>query len=128
MDYVLLLQAGILVAGIVGAGFTVRYQVSGMVKAYDLHVEDNHDKFNSGFKRLDIVVDRVTVIEQNLLNYLDLKQMEERFVTKKELELHMKNIELSQSQQAKDTSRVRDHISKMDDKLDTIIQAISKFN
>lgn len=127
MDYVLLLQIGILFAGIVGAGFTVRYQVSGMAKAYDLHVLENSDQFNMSFNRLDKIIDRVTVIEQSMLNYLDLKDMEERFVTKKELELHLKNIELSQSQQAKDTSRVRDHISRMDDKLDTIVQAVHQF-
>ena len=66
--YVLLLQIGILFAGIVGAGFTVRYQVSGMAKAYDLHVLENSDQFNMSFNRLDKIIDRVTVIEQSMLN------------------------------------------------------------
>lgn len=52
-------------------------------------------KIDGGFKKLDVVIERVTILERDTSTHLTLPRAEERFVTKVELELHLRNIETS---------------------------------
>ena len=50
-------------------------------------------RIDAVFKRLDIVSDRITILERDTANHLDMPKAEERFVSHKELQLHINNIE-----------------------------------
>jgi len=58
------------------------------------HTEFN-TKINSGFRRLDDIGEKVTILERDTVNLLTMAKAEEKFVSKLELQLHLKNIELS---------------------------------
>lgn len=59
--------------------------------SYNLDLIDK--RINAGFKRLDEVATRITVLEQSTKEHLGLREAEERFVSHKELQLHIANIE-----------------------------------
>lgn len=102
----------ILIVGIVGTYAVLRARVSRLEKDYSDHIEqsekrvsDIYLKINSeskevnlrvdaGFKRLDTVSKEVTVLERDSAKFLDLPAAEARFVTRKELDLHLEKIEI----------------------------------
>jgi len=60
----------------------------------ETHKEFNM-KFDAGFKRLDTVIDRIIVLEQSTKDHLGLREAEDKFVSHRELQLHLNNIENS---------------------------------
>ena len=69
------------------------------------------------FKRLDTTADRVTVLERDTSTHLTMPIAEDKFVSKGELELHLKNIELK----ADHTNKVVDSMSGKLDELTILL-------
>ena len=69
-------------------------------------------RIDAGFKRLDLIADRVTVVETKAQNHLDLPTAEKKFVSRIELNLHLKNIELTTSNT---NEQVKDMVGKLSD-------------
>lgn len=80
--------------------------------------KDFAERLNKCFKELDYAKERVTVLERDTSFHLTMPKAEEKFVSKGELELHLRNIELK-----------TDHTSKMVDsmvgKLDDLNRLLS---
>jgi len=79
----------------------LRVRVSRLETDFKEHkVEDDkiHEDFsiriNSGFKRLDRISEKVTILERDTANLLDLPTAEKKFITRRELELHLEKIEI----------------------------------
>jgi|FLOH01.1.fsa_nt_gi hypothetical protein len=79
--------------------------------------KDFLEKLNTGFKRLDTTADRVTVLERDTSTHLTMPIAEDKFVSKGELELHLKNIELK----ADHTNKVVDSMSGKLDELTILL-------
>ena len=58
-------------------------------------MDDIERRVNAQFKRIDDVGNRTTVLEQSTKEHLGLREAEDRFVSHKELQLHLNNIESS---------------------------------
>jgi hypothetical protein len=108
-----IIEVGIVLAGSIGTYAVARNRLERLevdfkdhVKKDDeVHEKENtessrqHDKattkLDAGFKKLDSVIDRVIVLEQTTKEHLGLREAEDKFVSHKELQLHLKNIENS---------------------------------
>jgi len=75
-------------------------------------------KIEAGFKRLDVVSDRVTVLERDTSTHLDMPRAEERFVSHKELQLHVQNIE-------NNIKHMDKNVEHMSGKLDELTKLLS---
>lgn len=83
------------------AGYAVlRHTVTGHgvaiseIKKHNTEIKDEiHRQINAGFKRLDNATERITILEQNTKEHLGLREAEDKFVSHKELQLHIANIE-----------------------------------
>lgn len=66
----------------------------GEIKKHNSDTKDEiHRQINAGFKRLDHATERITILEQNTKEHLGLREAEDKFVSHKELQLHIANIE-----------------------------------
>ena len=72
----------------------------------------------AGFKRLDVVYDRVTILERDTSTHLDMSKAEERFVSHKELQLHIQNIE-------NNINHMDKNVEHMSGKLDELMRLLS---
>jgi len=137
---------GISAVGAISTYAVLRAKVSRLELDFSSHVahddrvherEQNHHllkhtecntKINSGFKRLDDIGEKVTILERDTVNLLTMAKAEEKFVSKMELQLHLKNIELSTAH----TDRTVGNMSKTMDiilgKLESISSQIRKEN
>lgn len=70
-------------------------------------------KFDAGFKKLDTVIDRVIVLEQSTKEHLGLREAEDKFVSHKELQLHLKNIEGSMHHIEKNSDDMKVELNKL---------------
>ncbi len=109
-----------LVSSQIGIYFVMRYRVSALEKNVDTFVEerkicckDMEARNNACFKSVDRCQDRVTVLERDTSTHLNLSKAEERFVSKAELELHLKNIETI-------TTNTNQNVDKMMGKLEDL--------
>jgi hypothetical protein len=111
LDYGLLFEVALVAAGGIGTYFVLQFRLSQVEydlkhhsdkddtlhkEEYEKHAKihsDFIDKFNAGFKRLDAISDRVTILERDTSTHLDMPRAEERFVSHKELQLHINNID-----------------------------------
>ena len=75
-------------------------------------------KIEAGFKRLDVVFDRVTILERDTSTHLDMPRAEERFVSHKELQLHIQNIE-------NNINHMDKNVEHMSGKLDELMRLLS---
>lgn len=75
-------------------------------------------KIEAGFKRLDVVSDRVTILERDTSTHLDISKAEERFVSHKELKLHVQNIE-------NNIKHMDKNVEHMSGKLDELTRLLS---
>lgn len=64
-----------------------------MRKEHAENIDYMDKRINAGFKRLDETINRTTILEQSTKEHLGLREAEERFVSHKELRLHIANIE-----------------------------------
>ena len=111
--------------GVIGTYAVLRNRVDRLEKdlAEDAktHVEAyaNVDrKIDAGFKRLDVVSDRVTILERDTSTHLDMPKAEERFVSHKELQLHIQNIE-------NNIKHMNKSVEHMSGKLDELTRLLS---
>ena len=81
-------------------------------------IEKMQDSINTGFKRLDTALNRITVLETGSKSHLDIREAEKKFVSKEELKLMMKNIELT-------ADYTKQEIVKIEGKLDDILGILS---
>ena len=84
----------------------------------DTYHADMSRKQDAQFKRIDSTINRVTIVEQKISKFLDLEEAEKKFVSKRELELHLKNIELT----TKNTSH---QVDKIEGKLEELVALLS---
>ena len=87
-------------------------------KSDDTYHADMSRKQDAQFKRIDTTINRITIVEQKISKFLDLEEAEKKFVSKRELELHLKNIELT----TKNTSH---QVDKIEGKLEELVALLS---
>jgi len=129
-----MVNAATLLAALVASYAVIKYKVDASskelenikseLKEHDTidtkHHDDITNRINAGFKRIDEVSSQVIVLERDTAYHLDMKQAEVKFVTKEELNLHMKNIDGELN-----------HLNKNGDimvgKLEDLTKALSQF-
>jgi len=82
--------------------------------------QDLDRKLNAQFRRIDEIGDRCTRIEADASSHLDLTTAEDKFVSKGELALHMKNID-------KDIAHLTKNSDVMVGKLEELTKAFSSY-
>jgi len=90
----------------------------GHIEASGLKKRDLDRKLDAQFKRVDTCTERVTILERDTSTHLDMIKAEEKFVSKKELELHLKNIELM-------TTNTNQKVEKIEGKLEDLIEVLT---
>ena len=86
-------------------------------EAHNAHYINYNERINAGFKRVDDLDKRITILERDTATHLTMPKAEEKFVSKAELDLHLKNIELS----TKHTEHLVDGMSSKLDGLNRMI-------
>ena len=120
-----MLELAMIIAGGAATYGALRSRLIAVEKALEKHI--NHDetyhsdiskKHDAQFKRIDSLSNRCTILEQNSTHHLDLNTAEEKFVSKKELDLRLRNIEI----EARHTSKT---VDKIEGKLEQVLFALS---
>jgi len=109
-----MLQIGSYLATILFAFALVKFET----KQHTKQIEDIKEQINTGFKRLDVALNRLTILESDTKSHLDLQEAEQKFVSKDELKLHLKIIENT-------TEYTKKEVDKMEGKLDDILNLLS---
>ena len=78
------------------------------------------EKINAGFKRVDELSEKVTILKQDTANLLTMKVADDKFVSKDELKLYLRNIELQTSHTDKTINILSSNITAIMGKLDEI--------
>jgi len=122
-----MVNVAIAIVGIIGTYAVLRSRVERLEEDMEKHVTESSSnakdldrKLNAQFKKTDANVERIVVLEQNTATHLDMGKAEAKFVSKLELELHLKNLELV----AKNTNQ---KVEKMEGKLDDFLETISAY-
>lgn len=109
----------------IGIYFVLRYRVLMLEKKSELSGRENltvnesvNKKLDAGFKRIDRLSDKLIILEQDSKFHLDLETAEAKFITRKELELHLERIEIV-------TSSTNDQVKQLMGKQDDILDALS---
>lgn len=121
----------IAVSGVIGTYAVLRHRVATLEHELTIHKgEDDryhekesthHDvihkefttKFDAGFKRLDTIIERVIVIEQDTKEYLNIREADERFVSHRELQLHLTNIDNSMQHISKNSDAMTKKLEEL---------------
>jgi len=137
--------AGIAIAGVVGAYSVTKYKadenksdidtvknelnntitdLKADMKEHDnfdvKHHEDINKRVNAAFKRIDEVSNDVIILQRDTANHLDMGKAEVKFVSKEELALHMKNIDI-------ELAHINENSKLMVGKLDDLTKAFSHY-
>ena len=120
-----MIQIGTIIMGVVATYAVLRSRVTRLEEDSKTHNEEDRlykkdldSRMNTQFKRLDEALNRCTILEQNSTHHLDLNTAEEKFVSKKELDLRLQNIEI----EARHTSKT---VDKIEGKLEQVLYALS---
>ena len=70
-------------------------------------------KMNAAFKRIDTLSERLVVLERDTSTHLDMQKAEARFVSHKELQLHMINIEQTLKHTDKEIANMAETLSDL---------------
>ncbi len=81
----------IAISGVAGTYAVLQHRV----KRLEDDKKETDLKINEGFKRLDTVIDRIIILEQTTKEHLGLREAEDKFVSHRELQLYLTNIEKS---------------------------------
>lgn len=81
--------------------------------------EDLEKKMSAQFKRIDKVAQDISNINGRMEKAISLEQAEAKFVSKTELLLHMKNLELT-------ATNTNEKVNKLEVKLEDILEILSK--
>jgi len=84
------------------------------------HHDEINARINAAFKRIDAVSTDVTILQRDTVNHLDMNKAEEKFVSKEELSLHLKNIDT-------ELNHINKNSEMMVGKLDDLTKALSKY-
>lgn len=121
----------IAVSGVIGTYAVLRHRVASLesdLKELRLENEKLHErevthhevihkdfvnKFDAGFKRLDTVIERLIVLEQDTKDHLNLKEADERFVSHRELKLHLTNIDNSMQHISKNSDAMTKKLEEL---------------
>ena len=118
-----IVNIGIVLAGAVfGYGF-LRGKINAMEdekKKFEASLGRTEKRLNDCFKDVDEIRKESALNKNNMATYLKLQEAEEKFVSKEELVLHLKNIELV-------TSNTNEKIDKVEGKLEDILDMLSGF-
>ena len=87
-------------------------------EAHNAHHINFNERINACFKRVDDLDKRITILERDTATHLTMPKAEEKFVSKAELDLHLKNIELS-------TKHTEHLVNGMSSKLDGLNRMIT---
>ena len=100
------LYIGTFIASLGGAWFLVRYQVAELIKAQKamfskldnisekvVLTEQEVNGMKREVKELSAYKQKITILEQTTAHHIDLISAEEKFVTRKEFELVIKNLD-----------------------------------
>lgn len=87
---------------------------------------DLEKRISAQFKRIDTISLDNASMKSQLKEALTLKQAEEKFISKNELLLHMRNLELKAENTDNKIDRVEVAVEKFEGKLEDIIGILSK--
>ena len=114
-----MLEVLIVTCGAVGTYAVVRQRLTRLEKDFEQYVDkedkareksneyhnalhkDILERINAGFKKTDEMQNKITILERDTATHLTMPKAEEKFVSKMELELHLKNIEIITQHTAK---------------------------
>jgi len=91
----------IAIIAMAGTYAVLRSRVSRLELDYQSHIIDSNEykkdtqrRLDAGFKRIDKVIERTTILERDTEKLLDLETAERKFITRVEMKLHLEKIEL----------------------------------
>ena len=120
-----MISTAIAIAGGIATHATTRSKLGILKEDFKEHLQEDNvyhrdmdRKLDAQFKRVDSLTNRCTILEQADKSHLDIDTAEAKFVSKKELELHLKNIELV-SQNTQKT------VEKIEGKLEDIVEVLT---
>jgi len=120
-----MVNVAIAIAGIIGTYAVLKTRVERLevdlkshVETFGINKKEIYRRFDEQFKRVDDCIQRITILERDTSTHLDMTKAEERFVPKKELELHLKNIELM-------ATNTNQRVEKMEGKLGDLIEVLT---
>jgi hypothetical protein len=125
----------IALAGSVSTYAVLRYRVSANETVVDKHIEndkiiskDADKKLDAQFRRIDALSDKITVLEQERKTFLNIKNAEEQFVQNKELDLHLKTLELKMQFTKETMETIQRSVEKTEGKLEELVSLLHKIN
>lgn len=106
----------IALVGVVGTYAVLRNRVTRLEADYQQHMTESnavvikiHERIDASFKRADQTLERVVILERDTSTHLTMPKAEEKFVSKVELALQLKNI----SQEIHHTNRTVDDTNSL---------------
>lgn len=123
-----MVSLGIAAAGAISTFAVMRARVTRLESDLESHENsDNklHEKEQKTFEQLadkfDVALERLTVLERDTATHLTMPKAEEKFVSKRELDLHLKNIELQ-------TQHINSTVKNTNDMVATIMGKLEEMN
>jgi len=108
----------------VDEGYRALEEIKKDSKEHDKLDSKHHDEINirisDAFKKIDMVSTDVTILQRDTVNHLDMNKAEEKFVSKEELSLHLKNID-------SELNHINRNSEMMVGKLDDLTKALSQY-
>jgi hypothetical protein len=121
-----MVNIAIALLGIAGTYSVLRNRVSRLEDDTNKHLEEDKmyhkdidKKIDAQFKRVDEVLNRCTILEQNSIHNLKLTVAEEKFVSKDELKLTLEAMKIDFRHTAKT-------VDKIEGKLEELLSVLSK--
>lgn len=85
---------------------------------YTEYKKETQGRIDAGFKRLDGLVNRVTILERDIEKALDLETAEKKFITRIEMTLHLEKIEIV-------TDNTSNELRVLQGKQDTVLDILN---
>jgi len=119
--------------GAVGTYAVLRNRVTRSEKDFEKHTDeytiykkDIDSRIDAGFKKTDICIERIIKLEQDTSTHLDLVKAEETFVSKKELELHIKILELGMTNISSKVNDTNNKVESIEGKLGDLVELLTE--
>jgi hypothetical protein len=122
-----MVSLGIATVGVVSTFAVIKSKVTRLeidLLSHESHDERIHEREQNSFSQLcdkvDTSLERLTVLERDTATHLTMPKAEEKFVSKRELELHLKNIELETKHITTTVKSTNDMVASIMGKLEDI--------